>query len=169
MKLIKADYTDVSTIWEILQYAILQRKLDGSNQWQNGYPNEQTVINDIKNGYAYVLTENDTIIAYAAISFDKEPAYDALVGKWLSDSSYVVVHRVAIAKAFKGKGYATKLFEIVEDLCVENNVFSIKVDTNFDNVPMMKILEKLNYTYCGEVFYDGDPRRAYEKILIKNK
>ena len=165
MKLIKADITDLSTIWEILQDAIMQRKLDGSNQWQDGYPNEQTVMNGIQKGYAYVLSENSTIIAYAAISFDKKPAYNNIIGNWLSDGSYVVVHRVAIAKAFRGKGFATKLFELIEDLCAKNNVFSIKVDTNFDNVPMLKILKKLNYTYCGEVFQRGDSRRAYEKLL----
>ncbi len=30
-------------IWEILQDAILRRKKDGSNQWQDGYPNPESV------------------------------------------------------------------------------------------------------------------------------
>jgi hypothetical protein len=65
---------------------------------------------------------------------------------------------VATSKSLKGKGIATHLFRIIENLCIEQNVFSIKVDTNFDNVPMLKILNKLNYTYCGEVFFNGAPR-----------
>lgn len=35
----------------------------------------------------------------------------------------------------------------------QKKTLSIKVDTNFDNIPMMKILDKLRYTYCGEIFF----------------
>jgi hypothetical protein len=54
---------------------------------------------------------------------------------------------------------------MIEDLCMEQKVYSIKVDTNFDNVPMLKILDNLNYTYCGEIFIGNAPRKAYEKVI----
>ncbi|MFZ0599220.1 MAG: GNAT family N-acetyltransferase [Flavobacterium sp.] len=162
----KADLSEVPLIWTILQDAIEQRRQDGSTQWQDGYPNELTIQNDIQNGYAYVLTENDLILCYAAIIFDKEPAYEDIQGKWLTNGDYAVVHRVAVSKLAKGKGIATKLFENIEDLCLTQNIYSIKVDTNFDNVPMLKILDRLSYTYCGEVFFRGAARKAFEKKLI---
>lgn len=166
LSLRKANLSEIPQIWSILQDAIEQRRLDGSTQWQDGYPNELSIENDIKNGYAYVLTENESILCYAAIIFDKEPAYETIEGKWLTNEDYVVVHRVAVSKLAKGKGIATKLFESIEGLSVENNVYSIKVDTNFDNIPMLKILDRLKYTYCGEVYFRGSARRAYEKALI---
>jgi GNAT superfamily N-acetyltransferase len=165
MILRKAIQTEVPTIWTILQDAIAQRKQDGSQQWQNGYPNEQSVIEDIEKDCAYVLTDGATIVAYAAIIFDIEPAYNTIDGKWLTDADYVVVHRVATANQAKGKGIATKLFKLIEDIALAKNVFSIKVDTNFDNIPMLKILKNLNYTYCGEVILKGAPRKAFEKVL----
>ena len=167
MILRKATLTEIPIIWEILQQAIEQRRKDGSNQWQNGYPNEQTIHDDISNGYGYVLTENDTITTYAAIIFGVEPAYNDLIGNWLTHDEYAVVHRVATSANLKGKGIATYLFKIIEDVCTKQNVYSIKVDTNFDNIPMMKILDKLGYTYCGEVEYNGFPRKAYEKVLSR--
>jgi len=160
-----ATISDTYTIWEIIQAAILQRKNDGSSQWQNGYPNENTIINDIQQGYGYVLEENRLIIAYAAIVFNEEPTYEVINGAWLSNQPYVVVHRVATQHALKGKGIATQLFLLIEKLALSKNTFSIKVDTNFDNLPMLKILGNLNYTYCGEIFVSGSPRRAYEKLL----
>src|ERR1041385_3375920 len=169
MILRKAQASEANPIWEILQQAIEQRKKEGSDQWQNGYPNEQTVHDDITSGYAYVLVDNDVIIAYAAIIFDKEPAYENIEGQWLTNDDYVVVHRVATSNTVKGKGIATRLFEMLESLCLENEVFSIKVDTNFDNIPMMKILDKLHYTYCGEIFFNGAFRRAYEKMLARSE
>jgi GNAT superfamily N-acetyltransferase len=162
-----ATVTEVDIIWNILQDAIAQRKNDGSDQWQNGYPNKQTIINDIQNGFGYVLVENNTIIAYTAIIFGIEPAYKEIKGAWLSNDNYTVVHRVATSKDFKGKGIATQLFLLIEELSISNNVFSIKVDTNFDNGPMLRILEKLNYTYCGEIFFSGSSRMAFEKLLIR--
>jgi hypothetical protein len=77
------------------------------------------------------------------------------------------VHRVATSNAVKGKGFATYLFKAIEGLCIEQKVYSIKVDTNFDNIPMLKIMDKLNYTYCGEIFFCGASRKAYEKVIPK--
>ena len=165
MNLRLAHFEDKNTIWEILQAAIEQRRKDGSDQWQNGYPNEQTVITDIQNNYGYVLVDNKTIIAYAAIIFGVEPTYKDIQGQWLSNGDYAAVHRVATTEALKRKGMGSYLFLLIEELCLEKNVFSIKVDTNFDNVPMLRILDKLNYTYCGEIFFSGASRKAYEKLL----
>ncbi|WP_294960921.1 GNAT family N-acetyltransferase [uncultured Flavobacterium sp.] len=162
----KANLSEIPQIWGILQDAIEQRRLDGSSQWQDGYPNKLSIKSDIDNGYGYVFTEDESILAYAAIIFDKEPAYENIEGKWLTDGDYTVVHRVAVSKLAKGKGVATKLFESIESLAIKNKIYSIKVDTNFDNVPMLKILDRLKYTYCGEVYFRGSARKAFEKRLI---
>ena len=168
MILRKATFLESSVIWEILQQAIERRKQDGSEQWQNGYPNEQTVHDDISHGYAYVLVDNDEIVAYAAIIFGIEPAYNDINGRWLTHGDYVAVHRVATSNAVKGKGVAAYIFKQIEELCMEKKVFSIKVDTNFDNIPMLKILDRLNYMYCGEIFFSGAPRKAYEKVITRH-
>ena len=167
MTLRKAELVELPFIWNILLQAIEQRKQDGSEQWQNGYPNEETIYDDIIHGYAYVLVEQNIIIAYAALLFDEEIAYNDIIGNWLSNGVYAVVHRVATINSKKRSGVATQLFRIIEDLCIEKQVYSIKVDTNFDNIPMMSIFKKLRYIYCGEVFFNGEPRKAYEKMLEK--
>lgn len=160
-----ANSAQGETIWSILQDAIAQRKKDGSDQWQNGYPNMDTVMNDIEQGYGFVLMENDTILAYAAIIFGIEPNYMEITGNWLSEDPYAAIHRVATSELYKGKGIATTLFELIENLCKSKNTYSIKVDTNFDNKQMLRILEKLHYTYCGEIYFGGASRKAYQKIL----
>lgn len=168
MLLRKAVNTDIPAIWEILQQAIEQRRQDGSKQWQEGYPNLQTVEDDICKGYGYVFVEDNVAIAYAAIIFDREPAYEIIEGKWLTNDEYVVVHRVATSYSVKGRGIATHLFRMIEEVSRENKVYSIKVDTNYDNIPMLKILDRLGYTYCGEVYFRGSARKAFEKVLKKS-
>jgi RimJ/RimL family protein N-acetyltransferase len=66
-----------------------------------------------------------------------------------------------------GKGLSKTIISSIEDFALNNNVYSLKVDTNFDNLAMMKIFEKLGYTLCGEVYFRGGARKAYEKVLTK--
>lgn len=161
----KAKPEDAAAVWEILQQAIRRRKEDGSTQWQGGYPNADTVKNDIEKGYCHVLCHGNEIIASAALIFNDEPTYAEIDGAWLTHGDFLVVHRVAVSDQVAGKGIATKFFRRMEDFAKENGVFSIKVDTNHDNQAMLRILDKLNYTYCGVIqVYDG-PRKAFEKLL----
>ncbi|MBW8683337.1 GNAT family N-acetyltransferase [Chitinophaga rhizophila] len=163
----KAVAADEARIWEILQQAISRRKADGSKQWQDGYPNPEVVRNDVETGVGFVLTDGDTIVGYAAVLINDEPTYADIEGKWLTNGDFVVVHRVAVSEQHVGKGLSGKMMEAVEAYAIENNVFSVKVDTNFDNPAMMRIFEKLGYQYCGEVYFRGSARRAYEKVLSK--
>ena len=163
----KAITIDSAPIWEILKDAILRRKKDGSNQWQDGYPNPESVQNDIEKGVGFVLTENESIIGYSAILINDEPEYANIVGKWLSNGDFVVFHRVAIAETHLGKGMAKLLFTFIEEFAKDNNINSIKADTNFDNGAMLSLFDKSGYVYCGEVHFRGSPRKAYEKVLEK--
>lgn len=163
----KAILSDQLDIWEILQQAILRRKAEGSNQWQDGYPNPETVKSDIEKGIGFVLTENDTVIGYSAVLINDEPEYANIEGKWLSNNDFVVVHRVAVSEKHLGKGHAKKIFGSIEKYALEKNIYSVKVDTNFDNIPMLKTFENLGYTYCGKVYIRGSARKAYEKVLSK--
>ncbi|MFV8369360.1 GNAT family N-acetyltransferase [Flavobacterium sp. LB2R40] len=163
----KAKLSDIAPIWEILQHAILRRKEDGSTQWQDGYPNPDVVQKDIEKGEGFVLVDGETIIGYSAVLINDEPAYDKIEGKWLTNGDFVVLHRVAISEKYLGKGLAKKILKYIEEFAVNNNIYSIKADTNFDNIAMMKIFENSGYTYCGEVYFRGSPRKAYEKVLIK--
>lgn len=162
----KADAADINTIWEIIQQSIERRRKDGSQQWQNGYPNLQTVESDVAKEFGYVLTVDDKIAVYVALIFNDEPAYSSIEGAWLTTGEFVVVHRVAVSENFAGQGLAKKLFDYIEDFTKSQNVSSIKVDTNYDNFAMLKILESKGYTYCGEVFLAGGVRKAFEKVLI---
>jgi GNAT superfamily N-acetyltransferase len=161
----KAALNDIPRIWEILQQAILRRKRDGSAQWQNGYPNPQVIASDIDNGVGYLFMDDETRIGYAAILVSDEPAYDAIEGKWLTNDDFLVVHRVAIADEHLGKGLSAMIFQLVEKMALEKHIHSIKVDTNFDNIAMLKILERLGYVYCGEVYFNGSARKAFQKVL----
>ena len=163
----KARITEIPQIWDILQNAILRRKKDGSEQWQDGYPNPEVIENDIKKEAGFVLTNENTIIGYVAVIINDEPAYTAIQGKWLSNEDFVVFHRIAIAEAFLGQGFSKIILKYIEEFAFSKQIYSVKADTNFDNLAMLSLFEKLGYQYCGEVFFRGGARKTFEKVLEK--
>ena len=156
---------DAQEIWSILDLAIKRRKEDGSDQWQNGYPNPKIVQEDIDKGRAFVLTKETNIIAYAAVWKNDEPAYNTIIGAWRTPGDFLVIHRLAVSEKYLGKGFAKEMFLRIEEMATEEKIPSIRVDTNYDNASMLHIFDQLGYVYCGEVEMKGAPRKAFEKIL----
>jgi len=164
-----AESSETPIIWNILKQAIKKRKEDGSNQWQDGYPNLEVINKDIEKKAGFVLIENEIIVGYFAILINDEPEYEKIEGAWLNNDPYLVFHRVAISKKHLGKGLAKKIMNGIEEYALKNNIYSIKADTNFDNTAMLKIFKKFEYSYCGKVYLRGSPREAYQKLLKKNE
>lgn len=156
---------DAARIWEILQQAKAQMYREGKQQWDELYPLPKNVEDDIRNGYAHVLYREDVVVAYGAVTFDGEPAYDTIQGKWLSEEPYVAVHRLAVADEVKRQGVATRFMQEVEKQAVARGVDSFKVDTNYDNFYMQRMMKTLGFTHCGTVKYPRGERMGYEKEL----
>ena len=78
----------------------------GSDQWQNGYPNADIIIEDIISGQGYVALEEGELLAYAAVTKSPEAAYEAIYeGNWQAgESEYLVFHRIAVAADCPGTG-----------------------------------------------------------------
>lgn len=167
MRLRKAGIEDVDAATGILRQAAQWMMDNGKQQWNHSYPTVRHVRSDVERGVGFVMVDDaDNILGYCAIAVDGEPAYDHLDGHWLSDGPYVVVHRMAIRMDRKGHGLGRRFMEMVENHALERGVKSFKVDTNFDNYSMLGLLDKLGFTYCGQVKYENGYRRAFEKVLI---
>lgn len=161
----KAQASEQDQIWDILQQGILRRKNDGSDQWQDGYPNPEVIRADIENGHGFVLTHGDTLAGYAAIVINDEPAYLEIEGEWLTNGDFLVVHRIALSEDFVGRGLSKIIIQFIEEFAISNGIYSVKADTNHDNAAMLKIFEKMGYVYCGEVYFRSSARKAFEKVL----
>lgn len=156
---------DLDHIMRIIRQAQTRMKANGQEQWQNGYPATADIERDIVRGYGYLLTEEMKSIAYGAIVFDGEPAYEAIDGAWLTDSPYVALHRLAVADEALHRGVATEFMRRTETLAREHDIRSFRVDTNFDNSYMLTLIKKLGFVFCGEIEYCGGSRLAFEKVL----
>ncbi|MBJ8326023.1 GNAT family N-acetyltransferase [Streptococcus pacificus] len=157
---------EVNDIMTIMTDAKTFLAESGSNQWQNDYPNEETIIEDIIKGQGYVILVDDMLAGYAAVIEGKEPAYDAIYdGKWLNQNQdYITFHRVAIAKSYRGQQIAQTLLEGLMEGFDAND---FRCDTHEKNKIMQHILEKLDFSYQGKVPIDGECL-AYQRIKARN-
>lgn len=164
MKLRLTTTNDVTAVMSIINEAKAYFKEQGINQWQDGYPNEISIINDISHREAYVLEDNGDVVATAMISSAPEPTYNYIEGKWLQCDKYLVIHRIAIKNDQKGKGLAKIILD--EAIKLYPKMASVRMDTHDDNLSMQRFLTKYGFTYCGTIYLETkDSRRAYEKIL----
>jgi len=167
MKTRLSNTSDIKSIMDIIKQAQSYFKQSGINQWQNNYPNDSVIENDIRLNESYVIEMDEKIVGTYVLSFRNEDTYDLIYeGSWLSNDKYAVIHRIAFDQGIKGKGLSKEVLDIIYSQCTSNQIFSIKIDTHEDNKVMKKMLVSNGFVHCGTIFLrDGNKRLAYEKSL----
>ena len=162
MEIRKSRMEDIEKIMCVIHEAQESMRANGIPQWQDGYPNEEVISQDIKTGNSYVLVENENVIGTAYVVAGHEPNYDYIEdGKWLNDYPYVVV-----SKDYKGKDCARQLMAFAESVAGMHHLHDIRIDTHHQNLPMRKFLSKLGYHACGTIYLkNGDKRIVYQKLF----
>ena len=169
MNVIRATISDISNILKIFEEAKAYIKSQGFDQWQNeDYPNEEIIQDDISNEASFILCDDDKLLGYMALLFDKEQSYSTISnGKWISDFDYATIHRLAISNDGRGQNLSKLFFEFAEKNCIEKNISSLRIDTHEKNISMKTILKNRKYKYCGIITLEnGEKRMAYEKLVI---
>ncbi|MBQ8094677.1 MAG: N-acetyltransferase [Clostridia bacterium] len=157
----KATAGDLPAINAIYEEARQFMRAHGNlSQWVNGYPQQALLEADIEHSELYVMvTHEDVIYGVFMLHFGKDPTYAVIEdGKWLDDSEYATIHRIA------SDGTHSRVYhEAVE--FAKMHCLHLRVDTHADNKPMQQAIRREGFTYCGIIHLEnGDPRYAYEWI-----
>lgn len=158
----KATYEDIPALMEIFRQARgIMRASGNMNQWNDSYPSEDIIRQDIDCGACHVLCEEEKIIATMAFIPGPDPTYSVIYdGEWPDNDPYYVIHRIAVLEP--GHGAARKLLD-----WGFTKARSIRIDTHKENVIMHHILKKYGFRHCGIILLaNGDPREAYHYCKI---
>jgi len=163
----KTKENDVKRMMDIVEQAQEYMRMQGIDQWQNGYPNEEAFKMDILSDMSYVVEEQGKVIGTFAFAVMEEPTYKEIYeGEWKSKEEYAVMHRVAVDNQAKGHGIGGQMIDYVTKKCREQNISSIRIDTHRDNQSMQKMLLKNGMEKRGIIYLEsGAERIAFEKIL----
>lgn len=154
----RAEWKDLPRILEIYAYAReFMAKTGNPNQWKKTNPPRETLEADILAGNLYVL-QNMGIHGVFAYFTEPDPTYAYIEdGRWLDESPYGTIHRVA------GDGSGGIFGAVLEFALAQNS--HVRIDTHGDNKVMQHVLEKHGFIRCGIIYLtNGEPRIAFEKV-----
>ncbi len=166
----KTETKDLEGIMPIFSEARKTIAALGIDQWQNGYPSEAVIEQDINKEQSYCVLVDGKICATFALISHGEPTYDEIYdGKWLTGDEkgqYLAIHRVAIALSSRGSGMSGQIISYAADFAKSLGKNSLRIDTHEGNVVMRRMLEKNGFIHCGTIYLEsGEKRVAYEKLL----
>jgi predicted acetyltransferase len=165
------DKEDLASIMTITNDAKYLLKQNGSLQWQQGYPNEETFIKDINNKSLYGLYQDNNLKAFGAFIYGKDLNYVDIEGKWdiPANDKDMAIHRVAVDKNCHGKKYGMKILKYGIIYAKKLGCLTVKVDTHKNNIPMQKSIVKSGFIYKGIIKILTEKldnlRYAYEIVL----
>ena len=153
---------DLPRILELIEYGRQKmRQMGNIEQWTDGNPKRELLVEDIRQGNSYVVEEGGVAVATFAFIEGPDITYRNIYnGKWVDDEHpYFVVHRMASMPGVQG------IFTDVLDYCFRHTN-NIRIDTHRQNHLMSHALEKYGFAYCGIIYLlDGAERLAYQMIL----
>jgi len=157
---------DVEPVMALVRRAVPLMRAAGNLQWDDTYPNPEVFTLDVEHGQLWVAELDGRLAGMAAITQDQEPEY-ADAGLDPAEPA-VVVHRLAVDPACRGRGVAEALMLRAEAVARERGITVLRLDTNTENEATQRLFPKLGYVLAGEiglVFRPGRRFLCYEKRL----
>ena len=166
IKLRKVTEKEIPAALLFIEQAKAHLKAQGIDQWQDGYPNLDSIKADVSADRGYFITAEGEPAGYLCLDFEGEPVYGQLDGQWKCTSGYAALHRIAVGDEYRGKGIGKLAFVACEALCREKGIYSIRVDTKDENPKMRHVVTENGFEYRGDVFYESCGKRmAFEKVF----
>jgi ribosomal protein S18 acetylase RimI-like enzyme len=162
----KADKQDQEKIVCLYLKAIADMIKSGVYQWDEIYPNEEVLTEDIDRGEMYVLTDGNFISACVVINEEQDISY--LPASWHNtEGRFAVIHRLCVHPDFQGKGIGKKTMQLAQEMLKREGFLSIRLDTFSKNPIARRMYEHLGFSYVGEVTFRKGLFYLMEKALAE--
>jgi len=140
MNVMAAVPENLKNIMSLVQTINGDMQNTGSDQWDDFYPDIQTITNDLKNNTLYILRDQKKCIGMIILNEEQDKKYKTV--NWACKNDRILVlHRLCIHPARRGKGLAKKLMNFAEEYAIKNNYKSIRLDTYLANVAAVRLYE----------------------------
>ena len=162
----KANKTDLDNIMLMYKSCVKGMLANDIDQWDDTYPNTETIAQDLENQTYYVSEEKGEIIGGINIDENQDPTY--LNINWKDTTNqFLVVHRLGVKEENWGSGIGKDLMIFTEELVIKRFLKSIRLDTYSGNPKAMEFYIRLGYRELGAINLKPDKNEYYcfEKII----
>lgn len=166
MTIRKAYKEDLIKIMKMYESCVAGMIKNGIDQWDDTYPDTQTIAQDLENQTYYVAEDKEVIVG--GINIDKNQDLTYLDVNWEDTSSeFLVVHRLAVKEEFWNKKIGKNLMLFTEKMAIKRGLKSIRLDTYSGNLKAMDFYIKLGYRKLGAINLKPNKNEYYcfEKII----
>ncbi len=166
MKIRKAQTSDLENIMKMYKSCVAGMIKIGIDQWDDTYPDTETIAQDLENQTYYVAEEEKKIIGGINIDQNQDPTY--LDINWQDASNqFLVVHRLGVKEENWGDRIGKALMIFTEELVMKKDLKSIRLDTYSGNPKAMAFYIRLGYRELGVVNLKPYKNEYYcfEKII----
>lgn len=159
-----ADSKDFGEISRIFKAAIDNMCSQGIFQWDELYPDETLLRDDISSGQMYVLTEDKKIVSAVVINDEQLEEYKSVQWKYEYEK-IAVLHRLCVDPGSQNKGYGRKTVLFADEEIKNMGYTAVRLDAFSENPFALKLYEGLGYERVGEVSFRKGRFFLYEKKL----
>ena len=162
-----AKYSDLNSIMKIVRLCANHMISNNIFQWNNLYPNKETILRDIEHKEMLVYETKNEIIGCIVVSEKKDQEYQSV--RWLKNNdSCIYIHRLAVNPAHQNLGIGNKLMEYAENYARKKQLNSVRLDTFSKNLKNQKFYEKRGYIKLEGIYFplqSESPFYCYELLL----
>jgi len=159
-----AKIQDLEKIGILIKDAIHNMNQNGILQWDELYPDQQLIEEDILNSHMYLGEIENQLVCMFVINQQFDEQY--IAGDWkYKESSYMVIHRLCVNPAYQKHGVGTKTMQIIENMLMNDGIKAIRLDAFSQNPYALRMYERLGYQKTGEANWRKGLFYLYEKLL----
>lgn len=135
----------------------------GIDQWDEIYPSESMVSDDIANGHVYTFRE-DILIGSITINSILTEEYAHIPWEY-TDVPILVFHRLMVHPEHQGKGHARRIMNEAEALAIARSATAVRLSAYQHNPTSLRLYESMGYSAVGEVEFRKGIFICFEKKL----
>ena len=159
-----AKIQDLENIGILIKEAIHSMNENRIPQWDELYPNQEIIEEDILNSQMYLGEIENQLVCMFVINQQFDEQY--IVGDWkYKESFFMVIHRLCVNPTFQKQGVGTKTMQIIENMLKNDGIKAIKLDAFSQNPYALRMYEKLGYQKTGEANWRKGLFYLYEKLI----
>lgn len=157
-----ANNNDLNTLMDITHRCIDHLDSQAIYQWDEIYPSEKDLREDIEAQCLYSITDDDMVCGCICINQTEYPGYES--ADWRG-SAFLVIHKVIIDPQKEGQGFGKHVMSQAEIIAHASQKDSIRLDCFKENLRANQFYQKLGYLVRGETRFRKGVFNLYEKLI----
>jgi ribosomal protein S18 acetylase RimI-like enzyme len=170
LSIVLASEHHIDRVMTLVAACIADMRKAGIDQWDDVYPDRQTMLQDARDGSLYLASVDEeplvgTLVGTLVVNDVQSPEY--LDVPWtMTGERIAVVHRLMIDPRYQRQGIARELMRFAEQRAAALGCDCVRLDAYSKNPRALELYRRLGYHDAGSVTFRKGVFRCFEKKLV---